>query len=445
MDFSWLPAFLESLLMSADQFLLLIKGFVYQDALGSVPVLGGVNAILLASFISLSFAAMFHVAHLYVEWIKWMRLNERRLMEIFKVVIFVVLMAFFKPWSTIQVDSNGKINTGAIAGVDYKKISDNIHVGSGQAMAAVSAVEVVARYQELLQQKNQARREKILEVIAEDPNSGNLKAMIALQKEYSAKDKQGSEKTSWSQKLITEIRRAGSLITVGVKQIYQSVMNGESSLVVDMVKIWGKSLTNAITYYFFLVITWLAYGFFVLGLMKALFIFAFYLKLAAFMGMIFIAPAVGLAYFLPLRGFAIALIRNIVIIMILAQAYTACFQAVFSSDNIQYAMALVMKEQLKDTPPTPEEILAMKIDLTYSTWNRTSVEDPDALTSYVTMSPAMARETASQIARIVLALSLMTMILGKLYEVIAGALDGGYDPTELLRQQAQEAAQAARR
>lgn len=443
MDFSTIPTLLQSLIGAGEGLLVRVRGLLFFDNIGSTPVMGGIQVFMILAGIALGSALAFHVAQVFLEWVKWRKISDRSILEVFKIVMFAAAAGFFYPWATTQIE-DGKINTGSVAGISYRSISDQVQVGAAQATAALRSVSIVEQYVTLLQERNAGRREKILDAIAEQNPS--FKGLVELHRQkVPRKSEQGvvSDVSGWW-------KRTRATVGMGTDLLWQSITQGDSKDAISMVTVFVKALANALTFFFFMAISWLAFAFFAFGVIKAVIIFALYLKIGIFFGFILLPPMIALAYFQSMRGFAIAMARNVIVLIILATAYSNCYRVIFSQDNIQHAAELAMATSVSSTqqgtaPITREEIMALKVDLIHSSYQKTDVNDPDALSYYATLSPAMSQEVATAVAKACVALGMMAVLLGKLYEIISGAMEGGYDPTDLMRQQAQEAASAARR
>ena len=58
---------------------------------------------------------------------------------------------------------------------------------------------------------------------------------------------------------------------------------------------------------------------------------------------------------------------------------------------------------------------------------------------YAAISPQDSLRILTIMSQAIFCLGFIVLILSRIYEVISGSLEGSYDPTDLIRQQAQEA------
>jgi len=424
-----------------DQILVVLRGLFFPTVDG-VPVLGRMSSIRAIVVSALIMTAAYHLAHTLVDWVKYKRIVDRHLVEIVKVVLFGAMMTVLSPWCKDMGKQFKGIDTGTVAGVSYHSIAANIESGKDGAVRCLGAVDIVGSYQQVLYDANTARRNQILEKMKADPAYSKA---IQINEQYAT----GAKREGFLDRvtdIYAKFRMLGGLTSQLVKQAWDK---GSLGALVEMpIEAMVKAISNSLVYLFFMAATWLAYGFFALTIVKALLIFAFYLKISVYLALILLPPCVGMAYYLPLRGIAIQMVRHLVVLMILATAYGACYKTLFSQDNIRTAMAMAMKDQLsksRNSPITDSDIMIMQTDLWFANNSKKGVNREDDWMFFSTMDPSMIKASATAVGRVVMALGMLAMLLGRLYEMISGALEGSYDPTDLMRQQANEAAEAAKK
>jgi hypothetical protein len=217
-------------------------------------------------------------------------------------------------------------------------------------------------------------------------------------------------------------------------------------------KMFLSMIGKVAVYSFYMILIYITYFFFMLSIMKAILGFAIYLKIAVLMGLIFVPPAVGLAYFVPLRGLAMNLIKQVLVLVMLTAAYGKAYAVVFNNDALNTVVTLALKDgaaaaaaKAAHNDGTVDEIEEMVVTVSEIVGPDRMASNPDSVDSvafFATLDIGRIREVFLAVSRGVMMMGMMVILIGKVYEIMSGALDGAYDPSDLLRRQALETHQA---
>jgi len=450
-DPSVIPDMLASLLADMDNFMKLVHGMIYPGALGGVPLFGGMGALQIIVVSLLAGVGAMHFVQTLAEWIKTRDFEVRHILEIFKIMAFVACMLAVSRWSLVDI-TKGNLTTGAVGGVSYQSISAQVTGGQAQAIAALQSLDIIQAYEDALQESVADRNKSVLEAIAKE--DAQVATMLAARDGAAANQ---GKPTGIFDSIMTAMDKGKELLAAAIEitKIAAQYGNSGTTMAVSSLEMLLQILGNVIAYAFYKVMIWITYFFFTLMVLRAIVVFAVYLKIAIFLGLIFVPPAVGLAYFLPMRGIAINLIKQVAVLMMLSTLFGASYKAVFSQSNLEYAVSLSLKDGIagniaemskNDLKPTEYEKLALRLDTLVENITKTpaSATTKGTLAYWATLNVAAIRNVFLALARGVMIMGMMVVILGKVYDLVSGAVDGAYDPTDLMRQQALEGQNAMR-
>lgn len=198
-----------------------------------------------------------------------------------------------------------------------------------------------------------------------------------------------------------------------------------------------SAIVNWIVGMCILIGVWICELIFVLFAARTILILAFYLKLASFLAILVLPPAIGTLYFPAIRDYGIRAIRQIVALMVVSGALSGCVQVVFNQQTVSIAMAEALRSAIGpvDGPVKQEDILMFKAvtdahaaaTLAGADATKASAMDiTDTLFAGLTVEQFFGAALCA--IKMMLMLGALLLVLSKLYEVLIGAFEGDFDP-----------------
>jgi hypothetical protein len=335
--------------------------------------------------------------------------------------------------------------------VSVQSLFANINNGENQAIKAVTSLDIISLYEDQLQNQEAVGNQQYNRVVAVmRKNNPRLDAIMSAREDaYAAQGRTGVLGA------VARGRAKGSLIVNAALIAGKAAWDSGFS-------IWGAAMQGAkllfgmvakvATYFFYMALLYISYFFFVLILMRAILGFAIYLKIACLLGLILVPPAIALSYFQPLRGLAMNLVKQVLVLIMVTSAFGTAYASVFSNANLNKVVALALSKgaagQAADAANNSnligqaEEMAVTVAAILGPDKNTYDPEKVESLAYFVAVDNNRAREVFLAVSRGMMMLGIMSIVIGKLYQVISGALDGGYDPGDLLHRQALETHQS---
>ncbi len=424
---------LAELIKIANQVVFFISGIFRANAVTGVngTLLGGLNTLTVAVGLVLTFVLVWKVMEAINHWVHDAsgHVRPEDMLAIGKVVFFYALMVLLAPWGQISLAAGLKVDTGEFGGVSYSAVTSQIDSGAKSAIKAVRAVDTVMAYEEFLNEAADRRRNQIYEKLAEsDPR------MRSLWERRKARISPDSGTSQVKGGLLESARKLATVAGV----VVDAAVNGKGSMK-GMLEVIPTTIGNMAGYYFFMFLAWSAYFWFSWVVVKGVIIFSIYVKIATFLALILIPSAAGLSYFTSLRGFAVSMVRHLVVLLILANMMGAVYAAVFDQQQVKTAIAMGLKDSrfARNTAkeePSSGELFAMRIGLQLQ--DLIPAEEATWLEKFSTTSVSNASRVAQSVMRVVAVLGVMVLFIAKLHEVINGALEGSFDASDVMRREA---------
>jgi len=172
-----------------------------------------------------------------------------------------------------------------------------------------------------------------------------------------------------------------------------------------------------------------AMGAFIFQAARTIILLIFYLKLGVLLTMSILPFAIGVLYFKSLRHMGLAILKQVLVLMIVAGALTGAVKTVFSQDALTQAMAVSLRANLAPltSPITDREVMDFKAEIDTAVVNEAlgASTNPDPLNG---LTVQQGFESALVMIKMMFVLGIMLMILSKLIDVITGLIDGHWDP-----------------
>jgi hypothetical protein len=300
--------------------------------------------------------------------------------------------------------------SGAYMGVSYSNIVWGMPTSTmNAAMGTLGAVDIVENWCACLLQFDADRREKVLQAIAvQDPKAGDT---------YAARVAYVNDPTKAPLSLVQKVKATWS---AGV------TASSYGSLY------FMRFLLNICLFGFAGLIVMICTFFFIFQAGRTILILAFYVKLAAILTVTFVPVAIGLLYFERMRHFGIAVLKQIVVLTVVAGILGGAVQTVFSNETIKQAIVIALKSELapyngKVTASdiaSFETVTDMETVLTMMGANSSSM----AMDAAATMSVQQTMASIVGVIKIMFLLGTMLMIIAKLFDLVTGILAGYWDP-----------------
>ena len=303
---------------------------------------------------------------------------------------------------------------GSFMGISYPTITAGVQRGPmANALNTVAAVDVVANWEECIQEYGKDRDQKILQYIAtKDPDT------------YATYLK--ATQINGDQSLSPTVMERLKFIWEGTKVVTQGVVTGSFE------QLEAKAMLNLCLYGLMKLVIIILCLLFVYHAGRTIILLAFYVQFSALLSMIVLPAAIGLLYFERMRHAGIAVIKQVVVLMLVAGVMSGAVTAVFSSTNIKTAMTIAMKGELAPyaNKITDNDVIAFKAK-TLASLESSIVADIAQSPSYAAaMTMSIQENFASSIAviKIMFILGTMLMVIGKLFDLVNGALGEFWDP-----------------
>ena len=449
MDSSIFTSFLNEFLLKVDAVAFQIYQAFYSTGTGNIPVFGGISSLTMLMLSPLVIVMAMQWMHLAHEWVQSQRVDPKYITEIIKILFFIGAMIFVSRWGNFSGSTMSGLQNKAIGGVSVQGLFAQVDGGQKQAVAAISALDVISVYEEQLHGPNgagNARYKKVMDTLRK--KNPNLDKVLAARDQAAAG--QGGRSFGTAERAGMALQAVAGQGWTALKEMVtnMSISGAVTSLATSGTSLILGMVAKVGAYAFYLALVWVTYFMFALSVMKALLIFAVYLKIAILLAFVLIPPAIAMAYFAPLRGMAMNVVKQLLVLIMLSAAYGQAYQVIFSQDNLQKVVTMALANgaagdiaDAAHNKDTIDEIDAMVITVTEIIGSDNFGEkskETQAVAYFAAMDVSTIRKVFLAISRGVMVLGMMVILLGKVYEIISGALDGGYDPTDLLRRQGME-------
>lgn len=449
MDPTLLSGFMDDFLLNVDQTIFQVYQSFYATGTGNIPVLGGITSITAMMLAPLIIVLVIQVMHLAFEWVQNHHLEPRYVLEIIKIFCFIGAMMFVSKWGDFRGSTLGSIQNRAIGGLSVQGLLATADAGKAQAQAAIAALDVIMVYEEQLHGANgagNARYKAVLDTL----RKGNPSLDTVLTARDNAAAGHGAKDFGTIQKMGFAVQAVAGQSWTAIKNIASnlSLAGFGPALATSGISLIVGMLGKVAVYAFYLAAIYVTYFFFALSTMKALLIFWVYLKIAIVLAFILIPPAIGMAYFSPLRGIAMNVVKQLLVLIMLASAYGKAYQSIFSAENLQQVVTIALSSgaagDIADaahnttTMTTTDAMATVVTEIMGSDNFGKKAEQTQAVAYFAALDITTIRAVFLAISRGVMMLGMMVVLLGRVYEIIGGALEGGFDPADLLRRQAME-------
>lgn len=299
------------------------------------------------------------------------------------------------------------------------------------ALSAIATVDIPEAWAINVMQYDDVRRDKILAAIAaKDPEA----AKTYLNRINYTAGKASLDGTKDSGTARTMLSTA-SLVAATMKDIYSGGLT-QSAI---------RLIVNGVISSCILIGVMLCEVVFACFAARTILVLAFYLKLASLLSLLVLPASLILLYFESLRDFGIRAIRQVIVLLVVANALAACTQAVFNQTTIKAALAESIRDVVGpvDSPVTQEDILGFE----------TLVDENAVGTLMGGLSPSDAKEMSDKVEentmnyllfqgmsitdffhaalcaiKMMMMMGAMLLVLSKFYEVIGNVFEGDFDP-----------------
>lgn len=298
---------------------------------------------------------------------------------------------------------------GTWFGISYPTITAPLNSAAvDESIKPLVALDIVVAWSDALRESADLRRQKILEYIGtQDPSVQDTYAKRIL---YAYGDAQ-----NFKLGIIGWIKAA--------KDITVSFFKG------DLIAGQIRNLVNTAFVGLIGMACIIAMGAFIFQTARTIILLAFYLKLGVLLTMSVVPFAIGVLYFRSLRHMGLAILRQVLVMMIVAGALTGAVKAVFSQEALTRAMAYALRADLAplSTPVTDRDVIDFKaeIDTAVVVQAVGVVGNPDPLNG-VTIRQGF--EASLVMIKMMFVLGVMLMVLTKLVDLITGLINGHWDP-----------------
>lgn len=298
---------------------------------------------------------------------------------------------------------------GTWFGISYPTITKSLDATAVEdSIRPLVALDIVTAWADALKESGALRREKIMEYIGTQD--------LATQDTYAKRILYVT--TNGDANLMGLGDWAGVATNLGAE-----LLNGE------LVASGARNLLNSAFMGLIAMACVVAMGAFIFQAARTIILLVFYLKLGVLLTMSVIPFAIGVLYFKSLRHMGLAIIKQVLVLMIVAGALTGAVKTVFSQDALTQAMAAALRANLAPltSPITDREVMDFKAEIDTAVVNQVlgSPTNPDPLNG---LSLQQGFDSALVMIKMMFVLGIMLMILSKIVDVITGLIDGHWDP-----------------
>lgn len=392
-----------------DEFLEKIaETVVYGDGVGG-EALGTFNLLTKVVLLFLGVAFLWNVGEAVLERARHGASSEHAIpWPQFKKCLHIFLIAMLVTAASATLGRNPK--GGNFMGLNYGGVISGLTTSSMKAaMNTLGAVDIVVNWGLCLQEFDADRRERIIQAIA-------------------AKDPKAAETYAARLAYVSDPARAPLSVVEKVKTAWSA---GKAAAGGQANTLLSRFVVNMLLYgLIFIVITFCTLVF-IYQAGRTILLLAFYVKLSALLTMALVPIAIGVLYFERLRHYGTQVLKQLVVLSLVAGILGTAVQTVFSNTLIKQAIVTTMKGELAPyiKAVTDEDIsrleTATDIEVMLTMAGASHVMLPDFAG---TMSVGQVLGSIAAVIKIMFLLGTMLMIISRLFDLVTEILGGYWDP-----------------